>query len=65
MFLESPKSICFQGDINKILTLQFWDSTSHLSVCSKASNLCALSAAHDAGIPDLVQDLPRRTLLGA
>jgi hypothetical protein len=65
MFLESPKSICFEGDINKILTLQFWDRTSHLSGYSMASNLCALSATHDASIPDPGQDLPRRTLLRA
>ena len=30
-----------------------------------ASNPCALSATHDASIPDLGQDLPRRTLLEA
>jgi hypothetical protein len=34
------------------------------SKCSMASNLCALSTGHDANIPELGQDLPRRTLLG-
>lgn len=60
--LRISKVYLFEGNINKILTLQFWDRTSHLLGYSMASNLCALSAAHGASILDPAQDLPRRTL---